>query len=161
MKTIILRHRKENLKKCSLQGLETHSDLIFYSYPINPPPLITNYILLSLDAPPLTREVKEYGLLLIDATWNYAEVMERSLELPLLRRSLPPSLRTAYPRKQTGCKDPMRGLATVEALYSAYLILGKNGEGLLDHYYWKEQFLEKNQALLRDYNSEIFTWPPV
>ncbi|MBI3211915.1 MAG: DUF367 domain-containing protein [Simkania negevensis] len=161
MKTIILRHRKENLKKCSLKGLETRSDLIFYTYPTHSLPSITHYILLSLDAPPLTREAKEYGLFLIDATWNYAEVMERSLELPLMRRSLPPSLRTAYPRKQTGCKDPIRGLATVEALYSAHLILGKSGEGLLDHYYWKEQFLEKNQALLRDHTSATFTLPLV
>ena len=46
--TIILRHRKENLKKCSLRGLETHKDLKFYTYPQHMPENLTGYVMLHL-----------------------------------------------------------------------------------------------------------------
>lgn len=140
--TVILRHNRENLKKCSLRGLETRSDLVFYSYPlkIELPPL-SNYAVLALDAPPLSREDAHLGLLLIDGTWRYAEKMFKALTPPFKVRSLPPGAKTAYPRRQEDCSDPSRGLASCEALYLAYTILGRDPGGLLDHYHWKEQFL--------------------
>ena len=147
---IILRHRKENLKKCSLHGLEGRSDLTFLTYPIDPIPDLEDAILLSLDAPPLTYEDRHLPLFLIDGTWKYAAVMERQLpqRARWTRRSLPSHFRTAYPRKQTGCTDPDRGLASVEALYIGARILGKDTKGLLDHYYWKEDFLNINSQFL-------------
>ena len=66
---------------------------------------------------------------------------------PLTLRSLPTHLRTAYPRRQDDCFDPSRGLASVEALYAAYSIMGHPTEGLLDHYYWREAFFEYNYGL--------------
>ena len=63
------------------------------------------------------------------------------------KRSLPGHFVTAYPRKQEDCPDPERGLASVEALYIAHQILGHDTEGLLEHYHWKEKFLEKNFLL--------------
>ncbi|NGX38731.1 MAG: hypothetical protein KR126chlam1_00041 [Chlamydiae bacterium] len=139
--TIILRHRKENLKKCSLRGLEKRSDIRFYSYPLaEEQPDLSAYVVLSMDGPPLTANDRDKGIFLIDGTWRYAEKMGRSIHGPNLVRSLP-SVRTAYPRKQEDCPDPTRGLASVEALYLAYMILGRNTDGLLDHYYWKEEFL--------------------
>jgi len=148
--TIILRHRRENLNKCSLKGLETRSDMLFFPYP-NPPPLVlSGYLMLTLDAPPLTREDASYGILLLDATWRYACVMARNLPnaSQLIHRSLPSSLQTAYPRRQLDCPDPERGLASIEALYSAYAILGRDTTGLLDNYHWRESFLEKNTLYL-------------
>ena len=153
--TIILRHRKENLKKCSLRGLETRKDLQFLSYPCTHYPDLSNYISLSLDAKELTAEDAKYGLFLIDSTWNLAGVMAR--QVPYSKstqyRSLPKDIRTAYPRKQTGCIDPTRGLASVEALYMAYLILGRNPAGLLDHYYFKEAFHRNNTKYHRFYET--------
>jgi pre-rRNA-processing protein TSR3 len=142
--TIILRHRKENLRKCSLSGLETRADLRFYRYPndLSALPILNNYLILDLSAPPLTKEDSQWGLLLIDGTWNYAEKMAKALP-PLEKRSLPAHIVTAYPRKQTGCRDPQRGLASIEALYIAHLITGRDTRGLLDHYHWKEQFLRE------------------
>lgn len=142
-KTIILRHRKENLKKCSLHGLETREDLHFLTYPNDPIPFLENGILLTLEAPPLSEKDQGRPLFLIDGTWRYAAVMAKTLPHPKqwIRRSLPPNIRTAYPRKQTACIDPTRGLASVEALYVAHLILGYRTKGLLDHYYWKQTFL--------------------
>ena len=80
---------------------------------------------------------------------DYAEKMEKQLPNPhlLQKRSLPPHLLTAYPRKQTGCLDPLRGLASIEALFAASSLLGRNTEGLLDHFHWKPRFKELNPEL--------------
>ena len=117
--TVILRHRRENLKKCSLRGLETRSDLLFYTYPVDPMPDLSGYLLLKVGARPLSEEDAERGLFLIDGTWRLALVMEKQLPWKLEARSLPPGFRTAYPRRQTECPDPEAGLASVEALYLA------------------------------------------
>ncbi|MDE3045200.1 MAG: hypothetical protein KGJ02_00940 [Verrucomicrobiota bacterium] len=141
---IILRHRRENLRKCSLSGLETRSDLTFYTYPTDPLPDLTGTLLLKVGAPPLTLADASRPLLLIDGTWRLAQIMEKSLGIQLEARSLPAGFKTAYPRRQTECPDPNAGLASVEALYIAFHILGRNTDGLLDHYYWKDQFLQLN-----------------
>jgi pre-rRNA-processing protein TSR3 len=44
--TIILRHARENLKKCSLKGLEKRSDFRFFTYPKDLLPEMPDYILL-------------------------------------------------------------------------------------------------------------------
>jgi len=144
--TIILRHRKENLKKCSLRGLEHRPDFQFFTYPKHELPELSEYFLLTLDAPILQEADRHLGVFLIDGTWNYAELMERQLSKPHLfqKRSLPRHFYTAYPRRQEDCADPLRGLASVEALFLAYWILGRKTEGLLDSYHWKGEFLKKN-----------------
>lgn len=148
--TIILRHRKENLKKCSLHGLEWREDLHFYTYPKDSLPLLKNYFLLSLDGPLLSETDQHFGIFIIDGTWNYAQRMQRQLPQPRLfeKRSLPLHYQTAYPRRQEDCPDPTRGLASIEALFLAYHLLGRSTEGLLNHYYWKEEFLKKNELAI-------------
>ncbi len=148
--TVIIRHRKENLRKCSLRGLENRNDLRFVTYPLGQLPPLDRYLLLSLDGPPLTSQDSSAGLVLLDGTWRYAQVMfdQWGADLPIQTRCLPHSAVTAYPRVQTHCSDPLRGLASVEALFLAHLILRRETEGLLDHYYWKQDFLEANAALL-------------
>lgn len=147
--TVVIRHRLENLKKCSLRGLETRADFIFITYPYTTLPSLQNYIILSLDAPPLTDEDRDCGLLILDATWRYAAKMFQPLaHLPDFRyRSLPSHYRTAYPRRQEDCPDPTRGLASVEAIYLSYRILERPTDGILDNYHWKEQFLHLNQII--------------
>ena len=140
IKAIILRHRKENLKKCSLSGLETRTDMEFYTYPKQHLPQVEGFVLLTPDAPVL--KGNEKGIYLIDGTWKLASKMESTLPFAVEKRSLPPC-KTAYPRKQTGCKDPNTGLASVEALYIAYTILGWDTSLLLDHYHFKDEFLKK------------------
>lgn len=145
--TIILRHRKENLNKCSLKGLEERSDFLFFTYPNAELPNLLNYVLLTIDAPPLSSEDAKSGIFLIDGTWRYASLMYRQLPKPngLIYRSLPSQYKTAYPRRQLDCPDPERGLASIEALFAAYSILGRDTKGLLDNYHWKERFLELNK----------------
>ncbi len=143
--TIILRHRRENLKKCSLRGLEGRSDLRFLTYPKDPLPDLSYYCLLAVGAPPLTKEDGNRGIFLIDATWRLAERIKKQCP-PMEMRSLPAGCRTAYPRRQTDCEDPEKGLASIEALYLAHLIVGKSVSGLLDAYHWKEEFLRSCQT---------------
>ncbi|MEI6242650.1 MAG: hypothetical protein WCP39_04505 [Chlamydiota bacterium] len=149
--TIIIRHRKENRKKCTLTCLESRADFTFITYPFLESPELTSYCILQMGAPVLTQEDPIAGICLIDATWNYAEKIGKILACKnpnLTYRSLPPSTRTAYPRKQTGCLNPEEGLSSIEALFVAFSILGKEKDFLLDKYYWKESFLEKNPKLL-------------
>jgi len=147
MTTAIIRHRRENLKKCSLSGLETHPALRFYTYPTDLLPPFTGFLLLKVGAPPLTETDAGRDLLLIDGTWRLAFAIEKQLPPALEARSLPSHFRTAYPRKQTECPDPSAGLSSVEALFLAHSILGKATEGILDRYYWKDRFLGLNEFL--------------
>jgi pre-rRNA-processing protein TSR3 len=157
-KTIILRHRKENLKKCSLRGLETREDFEFFSYPNDLASFnkqdLTGFIYLTMNADTelSSDDSSAKGLFLIDATWKYAKIMESQIDLSkVICRKLPSHFKTAYPRKNTLCNEPESGLASVEAIYIAHRIMNiesnqKNPliEGLLDNYYWKEQFLQIN-----------------
>ena len=156
MSFVIIRHRKENLKKCSLRGLEGREGFLFLRYPEcleGVFPSVEGCILLDVDGSELVPTDQE-PLILLDATWKYATQMRNNI--PQLaecqRRRLPDTWRTAYPRYQTGCSDPERGLASIEALYVASLITGRSTDGLLDGYYWKDQFLEKNNPFLDDLN---------
>ena len=149
-KTIIIRHKKENLKKCSLKGLEKREDISFFTYPFSSNSKcfasldLSNHVLLEMNSPELTKEDLNKGLLLIDSTWKYVDKILKILPLNIEKRSLPQKYITAYPRKQTLCPDPMRGLASVEALYLAYLITKRDTLGLLNNYYWKDSFLKIN-----------------
>ncbi|MEM7175465.1 MAG: hypothetical protein AAF443_06040 [Chlamydiota bacterium] len=169
--TVIFRHRRENLKKCSLQPIKGRADFWFFTYPTDKLPLLPGYIMLTLGvasqqpaqsfspvskAPLLSKSDCSCGLLLIDATWRYAEKIERQLsaQASWIKRSLPP-VPTCYPRKQLDCSDPCRGLASIEALYLAYYLLGRKTDGLLDHYYWKEPFLARVAEFFCDFDREL------
>ncbi len=132
--TIVVRHRLENMKKCSLRGLEGRADFQFFTYPFVQPLIFSSYLLLTLDGPPLTEADAASGLLILDATWRYAHKMFQALQpYPAhLYRSLPAHYRTAYPRRQTACSDPVRGLASIEAIYLSYKILKRNRSLLLE-----------------------------
>ncbi|MGD2170363.1 MAG: hypothetical protein PVI40_09000 [Chlamydiota bacterium] len=143
--TVIIRHRKENLKKCSLRGLEKKENFLFFTYPLkNPLPNLNNYICLSMEGPPLTSEDNDKGLILLDGTWTLAQKMEKQIPPGIEKRSIPSNYITAYPRRQTGCIDPQKGLASIEALYVAFHILQRENKDLLDSYFWKELFLKSN-----------------
>ncbi|MEC7840448.1 MAG: hypothetical protein VX777_10460 [Chlamydiota bacterium] len=144
--TVVLRHRKENLKKCSLRGLESLEDFLFFTYPRDLLPDLNGFILLDMDAPALSQADCDRGLFVLDGTWRYAQKMyENTSGLDVLvKRSIPSHYKTAYPRKQEDCPDPERGLASIEAIYISYFIMGRDTEGLLDQYHWKDRFLEIN-----------------
>lgn len=151
-RTFILRHRRENIKKCSLRGLEGKDNFCFLTYPKITTIDYPNLIVLTHHAPVLSK-VDIGTLLLLDGTWKLAELMQKNIILPssAVFRSIPSIFRTAYPRRQEQWIDPNIGLASIEALYIAHLILGKETMHLLENYYWKESFLIKNQEALKNF----------
>jgi pre-rRNA-processing protein TSR3 len=142
---VIVRHPKENPRKCSILPLKGRADLVFLTYPVRERLELGNYVRLAAEGPALTVEDEERGLLLLDGSWRWAEAMTRDFE-HVPPRSLS-SYHTAYPRVSKRGTDPGNGLATVEALYVAYHVLGRPTQGLLDHYRWADEFLRRNRLV--------------
>jgi rRNA small subunit aminocarboxypropyltransferase len=140
--TIIVRHPKENPRKCSVLPLRGRDDFVFLTYPVAEPPPLAGYIRLADEGPELTAADAHCGLLLLDGSWNWARKMTAAFA------AVPPrslhNFATAYPRVSKQGTDPQHGLATVEALFLAYHILERPTAGLLEHYRWAEQFLQLN-----------------
>lgn len=145
--TIIVVHRRENRKKCSVEPLRERDEFIFWTYPDDGPESLNGYFRLGIGGPILSNADHDCGLLVIDGTWRLAERMEKKYShLPV--RSLPPC-QTAYPRVSKVFDDPAAGLATIEAIYLAYHLLDRDTSTLLDHYLWRDEFLQKNAELLQ------------
>ena len=145
--TIIVVHKSEKAKKCSVAPLRGNPDFSFVRFPGTRKPGLENFVRLGIGGPELGEADMDKGLLVLDGTWRRAAAMENEYgDVPV--RTLPATWRTAYPRISKVSRDPDNGLATVEAIYAALSILGRNTEGLLDHYHWKEQFLALNRALV-------------
>jgi len=140
--TVIVRHPRENPRKCSVLPLRGRPGLVFLTYPVAELPPLEGYIRLAAEGPELTAGDAGRGLLLLDGSWRWAETMTRAFE-DVPARSLH-GYRTAYPRVSKQGTDPDNGLATVEALFLAYHILGRPTAGLLDHYRWAGEFLRLN-----------------
>ena len=143
--TYIVRHPKENPRKCSVLPLKGRPDLTFLAYPVKQPPDLTGYIRLAADGPELSAADQDAGLLLLDGSWRWARSMtEAFAHVP--PRSLH-KYQSAYPRVSKLGTDPDNGLATVEALFLAYHILGRPTAGLLGHYHWAAEFLRLNDLV--------------
>ena len=143
MATIVLVHRKENLKKCSVWPLRNRKDFRFHVFPYDIPSLDPQYVVrLGIGGEPLSKADAMKDLLVLDATWRLAPQMEREFtHIPV--RSLP-SIHTAYPRVAGDSTDPEQGLATIEAIYCAHWLLGWERENILKHYRWGTLFLQRN-----------------
>lgn len=142
--TIIVVHPRERRAKCTVQPLRKQPGFQFYKHPRYPQDL-TGYVRLGMGGPLLSAADENCGLLVLDGTWRWVEPMERlAASIPI--RSLPP-LTTAYPRSSKVSDDPEGGLATIEAIYAAYRLLGRDTRSLFDHYRWGQQFIEQNAAL--------------
>src|SRR6185437_16837046 len=111
--TVIVRHPKENPRKCSVLPLRGRPVLVFLTYPVRQRPPLDGYIRLAADGPPLSEADAGSGLLVLDGSWRWAGAMTRDfLDVP--PRSLS-GYWTAYPRVSKLGTDPDNGLATVEA----------------------------------------------
>ncbi len=140
--TVVVRHPRENPRKCSILPLRGRSDLVFLTYPVREPLALEDYIRLAADGPELSVSDTARGVLLLDGSWRWAESMNRTF-LAVPPRALH-GWKTAYPRTSKLGTDPDNGLASVEALFVAYHLLGRPTAGLLDHYRWAEEFLRLN-----------------
>lgn len=140
--TYIVRHPRENPRKCSVLPLKGRPDLAFLNYPVKQPPDFSGYIRLAAEGPELSVADRDLGLLLLDGSWRWAASMTADFA-HIAPRSLH-GYRSAYPRVSKLGTDPDNGLATVEALFLAYHILGRPTDGLLEHYHWADEFLRLN-----------------
>jgi len=135
-------HPREKRSKCTVEPLRSRDDFVFVRFPNQCPLSLNGYVRLGLGGPELTEDDASHGLLVLDGTWKLAARMEPFYaDVPV--RSLP-AARTAYPRVSQLYQDPADGLATVEAVYLAHRIMGRSLDGLLDQYYWKNEFLGLN-----------------
>ncbi len=101
------------------------------------------YVRLAAEGPPLSLSDAEAGVLLLDGSWRWAESMTHDFaDIP--PRSLA-GFHTAYPRSSKLGTDPDNGLASVEALFIAYHLLGRPTDGLLQYYRWAKEFLRLNR----------------
>lgn len=144
--TKIIVHQSENRKKCSVEPLRKIDGFLFYTFPLSQNIGLENYIRLGIGGRELTPDDSDKGLLVLDSTWRYVSDMETSFNhVPV--RSLS-GWKTAYPRVSKIYDDPETGLATVEAIYTAFFILGRNTNGILDEYFWKDKFFHINKMLM-------------
>lgn len=137
----VIRHPKERRSKCSLTPLEGRADIRFLKARAGWEFDITGYTVLALGAPELSVEDAGRPLLLLDSTWRLLPQLEACLKGEGVRRTLP-AVATAYPRVSKLDQDPHGGLASVEALYLARLMLGERDDNLLQSYYWRDSFIE-------------------
>ncbi|MFN0196794.1 MAG: hypothetical protein ACKVT0_08600 [Planctomycetaceae bacterium] len=140
--TIFVVHPREKRSKCTVEFLRGRPGFVFRDFPVTPPIDCSGYVRLGIGGPVLTNADADRGLLILDGTWRLAERMVPFYkDVPI--RSLPP-WKSAYPRVSKHFVDPQGGLATIEALYAAYAILGRDTMGLLANYFWREEFVRLN-----------------
>lgn len=148
--TIVVVHPRERRSKCSVNHLRGRAGFLFRKYPARDGEPLDAYVRLGFGGPIVGPDDADCGLLVLDGTWRWAERMERDYaEVPV--RSLP-AVATAYPRVSATYEDPAGGLATIEAIYAAYRLLGRETDGLLDEYHWMAEFLERNRELFETGN---------
>ena len=157
---LVVQDHKENRKKCTLTPLAGRPGISFVRQSPSPRGSqtvpVSRGILLLLDAPCLSPEdvrfLEDGGpLVLVDATWaRVPRVLERMAVTDPVRvatRSLPPGIATAYPRTSKLYKDPSAGLASIEALFAASVILGHPRHDWLAGYRWADEFRRRNDWL--------------
>ena len=144
---LILRDPRESKKKCSLTPLAGKEGVEFRVYHPDRRVDAGGRILLDPDGEPFTAADRDKPLFLIDCAWRRVPTLSRTVDGEVLRRRLP-DLVTAYPRKSNFFEDPVRGLASIEALFAASLLVGRPNLELLKEYRWRDEFLERNRDLL-------------
>jgi pre-rRNA-processing protein TSR3 len=87
--------------------------------------------------------------LLLDSSWRRALKLSLHPVLASLEKRSLSGFVTAYPRVSKLYPMPSGGLASVEALYVARLLQGREDPSLLDGYYWKAKFMEMNRFLIK------------
>ena len=146
MHVLVLRDPRESRAKCSLTPLRGLSGLRFVDYHPETRLAVGERVLLHPDGEELTEDDRGLDLLLIDCSWRRVPSLLATVDGVLHHRRLPP-LVTAYPRRSKTFRDPAEGLASVEALYAASVLLGDPRPELLASYRWREEFLGTNPEL--------------
>lgn len=143
---LILRDPRESTKKCSLTPLRGRAGVRFVGYHQDRRIDAGGRLLLSPDAPALSAQDCGRGIFLIDCSWRRVASLRATVDGEPIVRSLP-DYTSAYPRKSRTFEDPSTGLASIEALYVASVLLGEPELDLLSDYRWRDDFLKLNPSL--------------
>jgi ribosome biogenesis protein Tsr3 len=146
MNILIVHDLREPAAKCSVTPLRGMPGLSFVPLFGGRRVDAGRRIWLHPDGDELSEADRGPGLLLIDCSWHRVPKLAKFIDGDLVRRRLP-HLVTAYPRRSKLGRDPVYGLASVEALYAALAILGTPAPELLAHYRWADDFLAANPGL--------------
>ena len=148
MDILIVHDRREPARKCSVTPLRGMEGVRFVPSVGGRRIDAGRRIWLHPDGELLRPDDRGLGLLLVDCTWHRVSKLSKRIDGELLPRRLP-DLVTAYPRRSKLGRDPVHGLATVEALYAAIALLDGPRPELLAHYRWADEFLAANPDLPR------------
>ncbi len=146
LEILVLRDPRESKRKCSLTPIREHPHVRFASYHPERRLAADGHVLLHPEGELLTEGDAGKPLLLVDCAWRRLPRLLATVDGVTLRRRLPP-LVSAYPRRSSTFPDPSAGLASIEALYAASVILGEPDPDLLAGYHWRDEFLELNREL--------------
>ena len=144
---LILRDPRESVAKCSLTPLRGAEGVRFVQFRREQKVQAEGRILLTPEGELLGRADRGRGILLIDCSWRRVPQLLGTVVGEIVRRRLP-ELVTAYPRKSKDNLDPATGLASIEALHAASVIMGERSEALLESYLWRDEFLRANAEVL-------------
>ena len=145
MNVWILYHPRERLSKCTLRPLWGRDNMRLTTFP-ETDVIPDDALCLHVDGVPITTADAGRTVLLVDGTWRQARRMGSHLERFERRRIV--GFQTAFPRKSKLFPDPRDGLASSEALYAAALCMGEHDESWLEAYYWREEFVARNRAVI-------------
>ena len=151
----ILMDKRENPRKCTIAPLKDRADFhIRYFSHGRKISAFTATTLLHVEGELIQKAKSDdtVQLAVIDCNWRKVpSTLQRvALPLPKLVR-IPEGFVTAYPRANKEGKDPEHGLATIEALFLAAAFFGNWDESLLEKYYFKDLFLQKNSEMFREH----------
>jgi len=148
---LILRDPRESKKKCSLTPLAGKPGVRFVTYNRERRLEAGGRILLDPEGEPFSASDQGLPLFLIDCAWRRVPSLRAQVDGQLLRRRLP-ELTTAYPRVSRVFNDPSVGLASIEALFVASVLIGAPRLDLLAAYRWRDEFLEQNASFFGEYS---------
>ncbi|MBL8692987.1 MAG: hypothetical protein JNJ88_02705 [Planctomycetes bacterium] len=154
LRVLIVRDARESTKKCSLTPLRGLAGVEFRSWVRERPIALPPCTLLHPDGAALSPLDAELPILLVDSSWHHLPQVLRDLTGEPPRRSIPPGFVTAYPRRSRLYEDPASGLASVEALYVASVLLGIERLDFLHGYRFAPEFLSRNAARLDELRAD-------
>ena len=143
---LVYRDPRESPRKCSLTPIRGRPGVRFVNYHRDRRLAAGECVLLHPDGEELSSADRGRSLLLVDCSWRHLPALLASLDGAPRRRRLP-AFASAYPRKSKLFDDPERGLASIEALFAATVLLGEPRPDLLEGYRWTAEFLAANPGL--------------
>lgn len=142
----IIRYSRVDKKQCSLTALEGRADLKFHNEKAIGKVDFNGCVLLHPDGVELSEADKDKSIILVDAHWKKAMKIVTQLEenYELERRGIT-GFSTAFPRTKGLKGDPVNGLRSCECLWVVKKLLGERDDSLLENYYFREEFFERNK----------------